>query len=60
MDSGLAWAPMMKSLLAGDDDKVTFAMAYHDVSWEIPKRMVDAGMLARSRRFARGRARMCR
>jgi len=33
-------------VLAGDDEKVTFAMAYHDVSWEILKRMVDAGMLA--------------
>jgi hypothetical protein len=32
-------------VLAGDDDKVTFAMAYHDVSWEILKRMVGAGML---------------
>jgi hypothetical protein len=33
-------------VLAGDDDQVTFAMAYHDVSWEILKRMADAGMLA--------------
>jgi hypothetical protein len=33
-------------VLAGDDEKVTFAMAYHDVSWEILKRMVDGGMLA--------------
>ena len=32
--------------LTGDDEKVTFAMAYHDVSWEILKRMVDEGMLA--------------
>jgi hypothetical protein len=32
--------------LSGADDKVTFAMAYHDVSWEIVSRMVDAGMFA--------------
>jgi hypothetical protein len=32
--------------LSGADDKVTFAMAYHDVSWEIVSRMVNAGMFA--------------
>jgi hypothetical protein len=33
-------------ILAGVDDKLAFAMAYHDVGWEILKRMVDSGMLA--------------
>jgi len=32
-------------MLGAVDDKVAFAMAYHDVSWEILKRMVDSQML---------------
>jgi uncharacterized protein YndB with AHSA1/START domain len=28
------------------DDQVTFSMAYHDVSWELLRRMVDRGMFS--------------
>jgi hypothetical protein len=31
--------------LTGADGQLTFAMAYHDVSWEIVRRMVDRGVL---------------
>jgi hypothetical protein len=27
-------------------DKIAFAMAYHDVSWELLRRMVDRGVLS--------------
>jgi hypothetical protein len=32
--------------LTGADDKLTFAMGYHDVSWDVVRRMVESGVLA--------------
>jgi hypothetical protein len=32
--------------LTRGDDKLTFAMAYHDVSWDVVRRMVESGRLA--------------
>ena len=32
--------------LTGADDKLAFAMAYHDVSWDVVRRMVESGVLA--------------
>jgi hypothetical protein len=28
------------------DEKLTFAMAYHDASWEVVRRLVESGLLA--------------
>jgi hypothetical protein len=32
--------------LTGVDDRMTFTMAYHDVSWDVLRRMVESGMLS--------------
>jgi hypothetical protein len=32
--------------LTGAEDKLTFAMGYHDVSWDVVRRMVESGVLA--------------